>query len=39
MVEFLPDPYNDRQPNVPCPPNKPIAESILYPYKGIPIPY
>ena len=34
-MELLPDPANDRfVPTLEPPPNKPLAEDVLYPYKG-----
>jgi hypothetical protein len=34
-MELLPDPANDRfVPTLDPPPNKPLAEDVLYPYKG-----
>jgi len=35
-MELLPDPLNDRfVPTLQTPPNKPLPESLIYPYKGI----
>lgn len=34
-MDLLPDPCKDRfVKTLPCPPNKPLPESTLYPYKG-----
>ena len=34
-MELLPDPYGDRAcKSTPCPPNKPLSNETLYPYKG-----
>lgn len=39
-MEFLPDPLGDRTvKDLPPPPNKPLKDSVLYPYKGIPFPF
>ncbi len=36
----LPDPLNDRHcKEVPCPPNKPLENKVLFPYSGIPLYY
>ena len=33
-MNLLPDPCDDRQKQVPCPPNKPLPESALFPSSG-----
>ncbi len=39
-MELLPDPTGDRKvPTLDPPPNKPLSDKILYPYKGMPLAY
>ncbi len=34
-MDTLPDPLRDRfVPTLECPPNKPLTDSLMYPYKG-----
>lgn len=33
-MELLPDPLKDRQAKCDLPPNKPLSDAALYPYKG-----